>query len=297
MNFLAETTTSRYTGPSTGATVRPSNKENAPPLPGPSRQATEKRPSSNINEAANKDPYTTLPGVTSSYIQVRIQLARFNGVYRIVRLPLTFTLANLHTYLQYIFGWSNDHLHEFQVHGNVEMYSGVYKQGTMKKWGVCPVPPVDFVNPDSPHYEFEMRLWVMDHRDSAIWKVVQKGSRKRATKEMNFFSDYDCSAVKEDQDVTLREIWNKNLKQNASAGECSNKQVGIAYEYDLGGESPLFILLQSLTPLHLTASWTVHITLENENAFCSVDPPSNLPVVVKAKGSVNYSSSHVDAFY
>ncbi|KIK94743.1 hypothetical protein PAXRUDRAFT_428267 [Paxillus rubicundulus Ve08.2h10] len=80
------------------------------------------------------DPYTILPQITTDYIQLRFQLARF-GVHRIVRLPLTFTFANLHTLIQYMFGWSDSHLHQAEVFPNVVLHSDKKLPGFIKSCG------------------------------------------------------------------------------------------------------------------------------------------------------------------
>ncbi|KAJ3890840.1 hypothetical protein GG344DRAFT_65954 [Lentinula edodes] len=57
------------------------------------------------------------------------------------------------------------------------------------------------------------------------------------------------------------------LTHNACRGKCLNKEIAIEYEYDL------------------RASWEVHITLDKDDEIFTVNPPNNLPMIVKAKGA------------
>lgn len=45
-----------------------------------------------------------MPDPTTTFVRVRFQLARFSGVYRIVKLPSTFTFAHLPKYILNFFG-------------------------------------------------------------------------------------------------------------------------------------------------------------------------------------------------
>jgi hypothetical protein len=40
----------------------------------------------------------------------------------------------------------------------------------------------------------------------------------------------------EEQEITLRMVWNTKKKQNLSKGQCKNTEISIIYEYDLCGE-------------------------------------------------------------
>lgn len=68
-----------------------------------------------LTSEARIDPYTTLPFKTVDYIQLRLKLARFKGVFRVVQFPLTFTFANLHQYIMFLFGWNGSHSHQAEV--------------------------------------------------------------------------------------------------------------------------------------------------------------------------------------
>lgn len=87
----------------------------------PIPQVVKNSEKTNRSKSSRPDPYTTLSATTTSYIQLRFQLMNFKNVYRIVQLPATFTFANLHTLIQYMFGWSNSHLHRAEVVSNVVM--------------------------------------------------------------------------------------------------------------------------------------------------------------------------------
>jgi hypothetical protein len=50
---------------------------------------------------------------------------------------------------------------------------------------------------------------------------------------MNLGLDY-AKTVK-DSDLTLGDVWTKDFENNAARGECQNDELGIIYEYDLGG--------------------------------------------------------------
>ena len=78
----------------------------------------------------------TPPRKTADYTQLRFQLARFR-VFRAVQLPLTFTFANLHGLIQYMFGWSDSHLHRSEVFPNVVLFDGDSEAlvGTIKSCG------------------------------------------------------------------------------------------------------------------------------------------------------------------
>lgn len=81
------------------------------------------------HKKAREERRRTLPDPCTNFIELRFQLVRFKGVYRVARLPLTFTFANLYMFILYIFGWSGYHSHRFEVVGCVQMYSAQYKKG------------------------------------------------------------------------------------------------------------------------------------------------------------------------
>jgi len=174
------------------------------------------------------DPYTTLPPPSTSYMQLRFQLCGFKHVYRVVQLPLSYTFANLHTLLLFLFGWNGSHLHQSHVYSHVKMYSKNTKPGHMKKYGRVPPLP-EWISPDD---EREIYFWELQHPDSAIYEVVPQGSNRRS----GGGHDFRYETRVEDQELTLGEVWNVKERQNASQGECTNLEMGIQYQYDLGGK-------------------------------------------------------------
>lgn len=93
------------------------------------------------------------------------------------------------------------------------------KAGDMKKYGRVPPP-----NPTLPA-EFPMFV----RADQPIFSL-----RKRFGRELGY------STVKEDSDLTLSEVWCHDEEKNTSEGECTNQEIGVKYEYDLGGEHLFF---------------------------------------------------------
>jgi hypothetical protein len=192
------------------------------------RQATKKARLEVSTRAA--DPYTTLPPPTTSFIQLRFQLARFKGVYRVARIPLNYTFANLYKLILLMFGWSGDHLHRASVYSHIEMYSGNYKAGHIKKYGKPAAVPETDDEGMQRYYELTRRT------DIAEYEVVMKG-RSTRLRGRGPFDDYldDAEVRIEDQNLRLSQVWNQKLRRNGSQGACSNKQMGVIYEYDLGG--------------------------------------------------------------
>ncbi|KII87616.1 hypothetical protein PLICRDRAFT_641983 [Plicaturopsis crispa FD-325 SS-3] len=236
---------------------------------GPSRPKKRRLPSafsdlesgSEPDEDPGPDVYKTLPEPTSSFIHLRMQLVRFKGVYRVVRVPLTFTFANLSTLVVFLFGWHGTRRHSAHVWSDVEMYSPNWKKWHIKKCGY--VPPREAFEDEAVGYYMEMRA-----EPEAMYKVVPKGqSKKRRMEDNNWGFDPPpaTTVTVEDQDLTLGEVWNKKARKNATEGRCTNQEIAIKYDY---------------------AGWEVDITCEESpGPFYTVDPPSNLPIVVAAKGS------------
>src|SRR5262245_24536518 len=119
-------------------------------------------------QAERLDPYRTLPEPSTSYIRLRFQLCGFENVYRIVRLPLSYTFANLHTLILFLFGWNGSHLHESHVYSHVRMSSNETEPGRMSKYGIVPPLP-EWIEPDD---EREVYFWGLEHPDCAIYNVV-----------------------------------------------------------------------------------------------------------------------------
>lgn len=198
--------------------------------------------------SAPENPYLTLPAPTTSYIQLRMQLCRFKGVYRQVRVPTNYTFANLHTLIQYLFGWGGGHLHQSKVWADVEMYSGNYKAYHIKDKGrIGPFP--DYLDRSNPHHlaslpqanSYPVTLTIVQaehyyfnrHRKLAEYDVRSVGSRRRGYNADDFG---DQLKIIEDDKLTIGQVWNRQLAQNVCAGYCTNKSCAIEYEYDLGGK-------------------------------------------------------------
>ncbi|KZT28858.1 hypothetical protein NEOLEDRAFT_1108405 [Neolentinus lepideus HHB14362 ss-1] len=220
-----------------------------------------KRPRASLSEEEEKgsDQYKTLPEPTNLHIQLRFQLARFKNVYRIVRVPLNYTFANLHTLIQFVFGWNNSHLHQAQVYSHVQMYSGNYRKGEIKKCGRRPPMPTSENEDDIMYWEH------FGPRDLPVYKVVKRRREKKT--KYGFWDEFDPVEVKEDAELTLGEVWNDDETKNVSGGECKNAEIGIKYEYDLG------------------SSWDIHITIDGDRHIIEAERPSNTPVIRKAKGA------------
>lgn len=81
------------------------------------------------------------------------------------------------------------------VHTHIDMYSQSYKPGCIKGYGGAP-----------------------------IYEVVPKGQSES-------LADSDVETRLEDQEITLKEIWNQDMNLNVSNGRCINGEIGIIYEY------------------------------------------------------------------
>jgi hypothetical protein len=110
------------------------------------------------------------------------------------------------------------------------------KPGHMKKYGIVPPLP-EWIEPDD---EREIYFWKLQHPDCAIYEVIPQ-QRKRPSGNGGGFEDYRSLTRVQDQELTLGQVWNAEKQRNASDGECANEEIGIKYEYDLGGE-PLFVI-------------------------------------------------------
>ncbi|KAG2145844.1 hypothetical protein DEU56DRAFT_788438 [Suillus clintonianus] len=212
------------------------------------------------SKSSRPNPYTTLPAKTTSYIQLRFQLMNFANVYRIVKLPVTFTFANLHTLIQYMFGWSNSHLHRAEVVSYVVMHDPDSDlAGTMKRWGRMPTLGEYLAGEEEQ--PGDRISWKFERDDNPIYHVDERGVRP----DYGFGKEY-AKSVK-DSHLKLGEIWTVDFEKNASRGESPNDEIGIIYEYDLGD------------------SWTVHISCDPNELFFVNKTPINIPVIEKAHGA------------
>lgn len=222
------------------------------------------------------NPYVTLPDPSTSYIQLRFQLVHFSGVYRTVKVPLNYTFANLHTLIQFLFGWSNSHLHVSQVYTHVTMYSTWgSKAWHMKRFGHPPSPPEWLLN-DASDPARETYFWNLKHENAAFYRVEAMTRRRRRAKADNFGEGGDYRKRVEDQELTLAMVWDPVKNRNLTRGECENTELGIQYEYNF------------------CADWHVHITLDNSSHFFTVSPPNNIPIIVEAKGAPPVEDAYED---
>ncbi|KAG5350752.1 hypothetical protein E4T56_gene16378 [Termitomyces sp. T112] len=172
----------------------------------------------------------------------------------------------MHTLIQYLFGWNNSHPHEFDVYTHEEMYKDKKKIGQMKKYGHTP-DYLDWIY-ESSDPEREKYFWdLTSNNRAAFYHVVMSSGKARKPGWEFDGAGRNYQEKVQDYELTLDMIWNVSKKDNLSNGVCKNTELGIVYEYDLG------------------ASWVVHITLDSQEHFFTISPPSNLPVVVKAAGA------------
>jgi hypothetical protein len=190
------------------------------------------------------DPYRTIPPPSTEWIQLRFQLNRFQGVYRVVQVPTNYTFANLHTLIQYLFGWNGYHSHQTRVYTNVEMYKSANRKGCIKSYGQAPPMPEEWIIPNlSPELqESERYWWNVRNAEAAIYEVVAVGKNQGKYKDSRgCFSDYSWHYKAEDPELTLGDVWNLDEEKNVSKGEYSNRNIGLIYEYELGCGSSLFL--------------------------------------------------------
>ncbi|KAI0720490.1 hypothetical protein C8T65DRAFT_801401 [Cerioporus squamosus] len=225
-----------------------------------------------------------LPPPSNVVIQLRFQLCRFDGVYRVARIPLSFTFAHLYRFMLLIFGWSGGHLHQAQVVTHAELYSpDGPRKGEVKKHR-------SFRIPEEPAYEDrqQWRHWSLTyarHEHDPVIRVTPAGSRKKPTPSNPndpwevLFSQLEVP-MKKDAEVTLGDVWAPKRRNNVGMGDCSNRKIAIVFEYDFG------------------ASWEVHVTVEpemNGEYMWKVDTPRNHPVITVAKGGPPVEDSYDDS--
>ncbi|KAF8968995.1 hypothetical protein BDZ97DRAFT_1915685 [Flammula alnicola] len=221
------------------------------------------------------DPYRTIPPPTHEWIQLRFQLNRFKGVYRIVQVPVNYTFANLHTLVQYLFGWNGIHTHKTRVYTNVEMYKSANREGCIKSYGQAPEYPEGWVIPTLSEELQEQTLswWNISNSEAAIYEVVASGKNQGKLKNSRgYFLDYSWHYKVEDPELTLGDVWNIDEEKNVSKGEYTNHHVGLIYEYELN------------------CPWSVHITIDD--GFYRSECPGNDVFIVSAKGAPSVEEKH-----
>ena len=189
------------------------------------------------------DPSCQLPPPSDTIIRLRFQLCRFKGVYRVVRLPLSFTFAHLYRLTLLLFSWSGHHLHQAEVVTHAELYSTNYREGEIKKHRSFRIPE----EPDKEENINAWREWLFQYapftHDPAM-RVTPGGSRAMRERrpepepenEWDAFMDKMEVAHKKDAEVTLGDLWAKKSKYNFTKGKCHNKYIGIHFQDDLGCE-------------------------------------------------------------
>ena len=101
----------------------------------------------------------------------------------------------------------------------------------MKRYGHPPTPP-DYIVPPGPRYEIDLKFWNLTHANTAHYEVVMK---RRDPKGRALGRGFHFEERIEDQDLTLGMLWDPEKERNLSKGRCENTEIGVIYEYDLGG--------------------------------------------------------------
>lgn len=202
-------------------------------------------PTSSLSHAPA--PSSLLPPPCNTYIQLRFQLHRFKGVYRIARLPLTFTFKHLYAYLLFLFGWSGYHAHTFAVLSHVELYARTNRPGEIKKSRSYRIPQ----EPDRDEDMWAWQEWATHYRRAQEDPVLRVSERGRTYEDGWLGEPGDGSdpfdrvlaklkvPCKKPGDLTLGDIWSVDRKRNLSKGKCSNRELAIKFEYDLSCTSSL----------------------------------------------------------
>ncbi|KAI0372203.1 hypothetical protein BV20DRAFT_940546 [Pilatotrama ljubarskyi] len=256
---------------------RPAPAKRSRPLDEPDQSSS----TTSSASTSSSDPYHTMPAPCDTYIQLRFQLCRFKGVYRVARLPLSFTFAHLYKFLLLIFGWSGMHAHQAEVLTNVELYSSTYRPGEIKKHRSFRIPkePDVYDEPDA------WRKWAMFYAPARLDPAMRVSPRGKSYEDawmgkskepLNMDDPWDRVwaqiqvPCKKDGDVTLGDVWSLKRKHNISKGQCSNREIAIRFEYDLG------------------ASWEVHITVDPDKKgeyLWQTERLRNYPIIMTAKGA------------
>lgn len=228
------------------------------------------------------NPFVTLPRLTTEYIDLYLKLVGFDGTYRIVSVPSTFTFANLHLLLQFLFGWENSHLHRFEVVDHVKMDKR--HQGEIRSFGRWTELWRKFTPVEAQQYQEGKGHYPLMHV-----------SVQRRVSFPDWFEGVDDDGVLDklvhDPELTVGRIWSLDEEHNACElvkCDCSNEEIAIKYVYDFGGTScVVFVSWNSMGDGSLPADENeVHISLNGPEPFRTLRAPSNLPIIEKAQGSV-----------
>ncbi|GBE84903.1 hypothetical protein SCP_0700830 [Sparassis crispa] len=166
------------------------------------------------------NPYTILSAPCPTYIQLRFQLARFRGVYRV-------------------------HAHRSEICTNVVMYSPSNgRKGEIKKYGVAPPPEPDR-DEDLEEWFAWMQKWHHPN-NNPVMEVVPCGMRNRRPLTYGFEEPISYE-IKQNHEVTVGDVWSLERDHNASGGECANDEIAVKLLYDLGSSWEVHI---SVEPNH-----------------------------------------------
>ncbi|KAI0349465.1 hypothetical protein OH77DRAFT_1525620 [Trametes cingulata] len=234
---------------------------------------------SSSSNPSSSNTSLAMPAPCDTYIQLRFQLCRFKGVYRVARLPLSFTFAHLYKYILLLFGWSGMHAHQAEVLTHVELYSHAYRPGEIKKHRSFRIPE----EPDMYDEPDEWREWILCYAPARRDPAMRVSPRGKSYEDawmgkdpLNMDDPYDRVwaeiqvPCKKDGDVTLGDVWSLKRRHNISKGQCSNREIAIKFEYDLG------------------ASWEVHITVDPDKKgeyLWRIERLRNYPILMTAKGA------------
>ncbi|KAH0832175.1 hypothetical protein J3R83DRAFT_13088 [Lanmaoa asiatica] len=130
--------------------------------------------------------------------------------------------ANLHTLIQYMFGWSDTHLHHAEVYPNVVLHDEQELLGTIKSCGR-----------KRPLEDYELGDPIADRRLDALC-TGKSAYLSRTTQGHSQKGPVNSVMTMEEKGVTLESIWSHNEAHNVSDGQCSNAQIAIVYTYDSG---------------------------------------------------------------
>ena len=79
-------------------------------------------------------PVHKLPAPHPTQHLLYFRLAR-NKVFRTMEVPSNYDFHLIHRLIQYTFGWSDSHLHKFDIHVGCELYKSQPKKTWIKEWG------------------------------------------------------------------------------------------------------------------------------------------------------------------
>lgn len=213
-------------------------------------QATSLSLPSSTQDTSNANK--VMPEPSDTYIELRFQLARFKGVYRVARLPLSFTFTHLYKYILLIFGWSGMHLHQAQVLTHVELYSETYRPGEIKKHRSIRIPEEPDRYDDLEAWQHWLWFYSKNSHDpmmrvSPRGKSYDDDSWLLGNEPWNLDDPWERVMAeiqvpcKKDHEVTLGDVWSRSRAHNISKGECRNQEIGIKFEYDIRGECSCFV--------------------------------------------------------